>query len=404
MRRRELLLIAAAMMTTRPVRAQQKAMPVIGFLGVGVPGPFAPVVAAFRQGLKEAGWVEGQDVAIEYRWAELRYDRLPALAADLVGRKVDVIVTSGGISSAKAARDVTSTIPIVFAGADNPVGTGLVASLSRPGGNLTGFSVFAPDLMTKRLELLSELVPQARVFGLLVDPNNQNTQRVIADAEDAARAKGVQLDILKASSDSGINDAFENLASLHVDALIVNGFFSLREHIVQLAARYAAPAMYDWREWVEAGGLISYGARLATVYRLAGIYVGKILDGAKPADLPVQQPTTFELVVNHKTAGALGLTIPPLDPRPGRRDDRMRLAGAHLGLGTRPSSAMLAPCVAASASPPMSARSSWSSRSHRTGQRPTSRRAGTPRRLTCSRWSGTIGGLESAAWIFCAGV
>jgi len=313
MTRRELpLVLLAGMMGARGPHAQQKAMPVIGFLGVGVPGPFAPVVAAFHQGLKDAGWVEGQNVAIEYRWAELRYDRLPALAADLVGRKVDVIVTSGGISSTKAVKDLTSTIPIVFAGVDNPVGTGLVASLTRPGGNLTGFSVFAPDLMTKRLELLSELVPQARVFGLLVDPNNQNTQRVIADVQDAARAKRVQLNILNASNDSEMNDAFTNLAPLHVDALIVNGFFSSRQHIVPLAAHYAAPAMYDWRECVEAGGLVSYGARLATVYRLAGIYVGKILVGAKPADLPVQQPTTFELVVNHKTAGALGLTIPPL--------------------------------------------------------------------------------------------
>ena len=313
MTRRELpLVLLAGMMGARGPHAQQKAMPVIGFLGVGVPGPFAPVVAAFHQGLKDAGWVEGQNVAIEYRWAELRYDRLPALAADLVGRKVDVIVTSGGISSTKAVKDVTSTIPIVFAGVDNPVGTGLVASLTRPGGNLTGFSVFAPDLMTKRLELLSELVPQARVFGLLVDPNNQNTQRVIADVQDAARAKRVQLNILNASNDSEMNDAFTNLAPLHVDALIVNGFFSSRQHIVPLAAHYAAPAMYDWRECVEAGGLVSYGARLATVYRLAGIYAGKILDGAKPADLPVQQPTTFELVVNHKTTEALGLTIPPL--------------------------------------------------------------------------------------------
>ncbi len=313
MTRRELpLVLLAGMMGARGPHAQQKAMPVIGFLGVGVPGPFAPVVAAFHQGLKDAGWVEGQNVAIEYRWAELRYDRLPALAADLVDRKVDVIVTSGGISSTKAVKDLTSTIPIVFAGVDNPVGTGLVASLTRPGGNLTGFSVFAPDLMTKRLELLSELVPQARVFGLLVDPNNQNTQRVIADVQDAARAKRVQLNILNASNDSEMNDAFTNLAPLHVDALIVNGFFSSRQHIVPLAAHYAAPAMYDWRECVEAGGLVSYGARLATVYRLAGIYVGKILVGAKPADLPVQQPTTFELVVNHKTAGALGLTIPPL--------------------------------------------------------------------------------------------
>jgi putative tryptophan/tyrosine transport system substrate-binding protein len=314
MNRRELmLLLAGAMTAPRGLRAQQKAMPVIGFLGVGSPGPAAPYVAAFEQGLSEAGWVEGKTVAIEFRWAEARYDRLPALAADLVGRKVDVIAAFGGIPAAIAAKSATSTIAIVFSVGD-PVELGLVTSLARPGGNLAGVSTMAPELISKRLELISELVPRAGVIALLVNPNNSNTERIIGDMQEAAHTKGVQLRVLKAGSESEIDAAFASLVELHAGALVVGGdpfFESRREQLVALAARHAVPAIYQWLEFAVAGGLISYGASLTALYRQVGIYAGKILNGAKPANLPVQQPTTFELVVNLKTAKGLGLTVPP---------------------------------------------------------------------------------------------
>jgi putative ABC transport system substrate-binding protein len=313
MRRRELmLLLAGAMTAARGLRAQQKAMPVIGWLGSASAGWAAPFVAAFRQGLSEAGYVEGQNVAIEYRWAENHYDRLPALAADLVGRKVDVIV-AGTIPAALAAKSETSTIPVVFS-VGEPVEPGLAASLARPGGNLTGVSTMAPELTPKRLELLSELVPQARMIALLVNPNNSNTERIIKDMQEAARAKGVQLDVLKAGTESELDAAFATLVQLHAGALVVGGdpfFNSRREQLVALASRHGVPAIYQWREFAEAGGLISYGSSLTASLRDVGIYAGKILKGAKPADLPVQQPTVFELVVNLKTAKELGLTVPP---------------------------------------------------------------------------------------------
>jgi putative ABC transport system substrate-binding protein len=316
MRRRELitLLGGAAVAWPFAARAQQQAMPAIGFLSSLSAGPFAPLVAAFHQGLNETGYVEGQNLAIEYRSAEGRYDRLPALAADLVGRNVDLIVASGGTPSALAAKSATSTIPIVFTAVSDPVGAGLVASLARPGGNLTGFSVLASELTPKRLELLSELVPQARVIALLVNPTNPLTEPMIPDVQEAARAKGVQLAILKASTESEIDTAFASLVQLQAGAVVVgaDGFFdSRREQLVALASRHAIPASYEWREFVEAGGLISYGPSLAAVFRQVGVYAGRILKGAKPADLPVQQPTTFELVVNLRTAEALGLTVPP---------------------------------------------------------------------------------------------
>jgi putative tryptophan/tyrosine transport system substrate-binding protein len=315
--RREFLpLLAGAMTAARGVRAQPKAMPVIGFLrsaGEPEPGPAAPWMAAFRQGLGETGYVEGQNVAIEYRGAEGRYDRLPALAADLVGRNVDVIAT-GGTPAALAAKSATQTIPIVFAGVGDPVGSGLVAGLARPGGNLTGISEMTIDLMSKRLELLTEMVPQATVIALLVNPNIAITEGVITEVQAAARAKGVELPILKASSETEIDAAFGTLVQLHAGALVIgpDAFFSRRrEQLIALLLRDAVPAIYHLREFAAAGGLISYGASLTAVFRQAGVYTGRILKGQKPADLPVQQPTTFELVVNLNTAKALGLTVPP---------------------------------------------------------------------------------------------
>ena len=314
MRRRDLITFLAGGITTWPLaaHAQQKAMPVIGFLSSLSPGPSAPFTAAFLEGLSETGYVDGKNVAIEYRWAEENYDRLPALAADLVGDKVDVIVTVGGGVVALAAKNATSTIPIVFSGGD-PVALGLVASFARPGGNLTGFSILTGELSPKRLALLSELVPQAKVIALLVNPNSPIAKRIIGDVQEAARAKGVQLSVLNASTEGEIAAAFAAPVQLQAGALVVGNdpfFNNRREHLVALASRHAVPAIYEWREFAVAGGLISYGTSLTSVYRQHGGYTGKILKGAKPADLPVQQPTTFELVVNLKTAAALGLTVP----------------------------------------------------------------------------------------------
>ncbi len=313
MRRRELLLLLGGAMTAaRALRAQQKAMPVIGVLSSDSPVAAAPNAAALRQGLSETGYVEGQNLAIEYRWAEGHYDRLPAMAADLVGRKVDLIVT-GGPPATRAVKGATSTIPIVLTGGD-PVAEGLVASLARPGGNLTGFTFMVTELMPKRFELISELVPQTRVIALLVNPNSPSTEATIRDVQEAARATGVQLEIVKAGAEGEFETAFASLVQQHAGALVVGAdplFASGREQLVALAARHGVPTIYQWREFAAAGGLISYGPSLTAAYRKVGIYAGRILKGAKPADLPVQQPTTFELVVNLKTANALGLTVPP---------------------------------------------------------------------------------------------
>jgi putative tryptophan/tyrosine transport system substrate-binding protein len=312
MRRRDfiILLAGAALAWPLAVRAQQKAMPVIGFLSPGsLEGQGLLNLAAFRQGLSEAGYVEGQNLAIEYRKAEGRYDRLPALAADLVDRKVDLIVTIGQVT-ARAAKSATSTIPIVFMGVGDPVAAGLVASLARPGGNATGFSNMFLELMPKRLELLCELVPEARVIALLV--NSAESQ--IRILQEAARAKEVQLAILNAGTEGEIDAAFASLVELHAGALFVGGdpfFAGRREQFVALASRHAVPASYMWRDFAEAGGLISYGVNNIAVFRQVGSHAGRILKGAKPADLPVQQPTNFDLVVNLKTAEALGLTVPP---------------------------------------------------------------------------------------------
>jgi putative tryptophan/tyrosine transport system substrate-binding protein len=319
MRRREfstLLGGAATASTVWPslLSAQQKVMPVIGFLNNGVPLLYSQYMVALRQALSDTGFVEGQNVAIEYRWAEDRYDRLPALAADVVSRKVDVIVASGGIHTVRAAKNATSTIPIVFESGGDPVEDGLVASLSRPGGNLTGITFLTTQLIPKRLELLRELVPQAGAIALLMNPNNANIEREMRDVQEAARPSGVGLLVLKAGSESEIAAAFAYLIQRQAGALVVeaDAFFARqRDQLVALAARHAVPSIYWFPEFARAGGLISYGPSLTVVYRQIGIYVGRILKGAKPADLPVVQPTTFELVINLKTAKALGLTISP---------------------------------------------------------------------------------------------
>jgi putative tryptophan/tyrosine transport system substrate-binding protein len=314
MQRRELMLLLGGTAITWPLaaRAQQKAMPVIGYLGSGSAGPLSRSRAAFRQGLSETGYVEGQNVAFESRWADGHYDRLPALAADLVGRNVDLIA-AWGTPSTRAAKSATSKIPIVFVSGDDPVATGLVAALARPGGNVTGVSFLFVEMHPKRLELLCELVPQARVIALLMNPNLSGVERTIRDVEEAARGKGVQLPIVKAGSDGEIDAAFATFVQLQAGALIVGSdpFFNSRpEQLVALASRYAVPAIYFAREFAEAGGLISYGASIPAASRQVGIFAGRILKGAKPADLPVEQPTTFELVINLKTAKALGLTVP----------------------------------------------------------------------------------------------
>jgi len=313
LRRSFITLLACAAGSPIAGRAQHKAMPVIGFLSARSVGTSAALVAAFREGLSETGYFESQNVAIEYRWAEGRYDRLPALAADLVDRKVDLIATSGGPPSAQAAKRATSTIPIIFVLGTDPVELGLVASLARPGGNLTGFSMRMTELNAKRLELLSELVLHASVIALLVNSNYPGAEGIMREVQEAARATGVQILNLNARSEGEIDAAFTTLVQRHADALVVgnDSFFDSRiEQFVALAGRHAVPTIYDQREFPDSGGLVSYGTSLKDIYRQLGIYAGRILKGEKPADLPVQQPTTFELVINLKTAKALGLTVP----------------------------------------------------------------------------------------------
>jgi putative tryptophan/tyrosine transport system substrate-binding protein len=317
MRRRDFVtLLCGTAAAAWPVAgsAQQAVKRVIGFLSLSSPGPHAPFVAAFNQGLREVGFIEGQNLAIEYRWAEGQFDRLPALAADLARGKVDVIAAVSGEVSIRAAMSANSAIPVVFIAGGDPVESGLVTSLARPGGNITGFSMISFELMSKRLELLSELVPQIRVVALLVNPNYHSANGgMIPLVQRAASAKGMQLHIVKASKEDDFEPAFASLVQQKVNALVVGTdpfFTSRREQIVALASRYAVPAIYEWQEFVAAGGLISYGTSLTTLYREVGIYVGKVLKGTKPADLPIQQPTNFELVINLKAAKALGLTVP----------------------------------------------------------------------------------------------
>ena len=294
-------------------RAQKSATPVIGFLSSASPAQWTSFVAAFRQGLNEGGYIESKNVAIEFRWAEGHYDRLPALAADLVRRQVAVVVASGGTGPALAAKAATSTIPIVYTGVADPVGTGLVASLGRPGGNVTGVSMFALELDAKRTELLHELVPKATVIALLVNPEVRSAESNVRAVQEAARSLALPVHVLRARTEQEIDAAFATLVRLRAGALVVAPsplFGNRREQLVGLAARYAVPTVFDLREFVAAGGLMSYGPSLFEIYRQAGIYTGKILNGAKPAELPVLQPTKFELVINTRTAKALGLTIP----------------------------------------------------------------------------------------------
>ena len=288
-------------------------MPVIGYLSGGAPGP---TLAAFYQGLGDAGYVEGQNVALDYRWAMGQFDRLPAMAADLVGRKVDVIVTIGGTDATRAAKAASQTIPIVFGNASDPVADGLVTSLARPEGNLTGVTLFGTELFSKRLELLRELVPPSTAIAVLIDPNAATIARSMRVMQEAEHARGIALRLLKAITESEIETAFATFVQQqdgrsNACALVVGfyvSFLNLREQIVALAARHGIPAIYPFRA---AGGLISYAANSAAAFRTVGSYTGKILKGLKPADLPVLQPTTLELVVNLKTAKALGITIPP---------------------------------------------------------------------------------------------
>jgi putative ABC transport system substrate-binding protein len=316
LKRREVItLLGGATAWPLAARAQQAAMPVIGFLDSRPPDEMANRLGAFRRGLKEAGYVEGENVAIEYRWAENRIDRLPELAAELVRRQVNVMVTTGGNPPALAAKAATTTIPIVFLVGQDPVGLGLVASLARPSGNLTGINLFANELEAKRLELLHELVPKAARVAVLVNPADvPNTEATLRDVGTAARAIGLQIQVLNAGTSREIDAAFETIDRDRPDALFIaaSAFLNIRRiQLVQLAAFHRLPASYALRESVEAGGLMSYGPSIGDAYRLGATYAGRILKGAKPADLPVAQASKFELMINHQTARMLGLTVPP---------------------------------------------------------------------------------------------
>jgi putative tryptophan/tyrosine transport system substrate-binding protein len=315
MQRREFITLLGGAAATWPLvaRAQQPVMPVIGFMSSRSADDSARVVTAFRQGLAEAGYVEGNNLAIEYRWADGNYDRLPAFAAELVRRPVAVLATVGGAQSPHAAKAATTTIPIVFGIGEDPVTEGLVPNLNRPGENITGATFSTSLLAAKRLGLLRDLVPAAEVIALLVDQNSSQGQKQKQDVEAATRAVAQRLVILNGGTDEEIDASFASLAQQKVGALLIGSgpfFDPRREQLIGLSARYAVPAIYQYREFVLSGGLMSYGASITDMYRQVGAYVGRVLKGDKPADLPVVQPTKFEFVINLKTAKALGLTIP----------------------------------------------------------------------------------------------
>ena len=314
--RRELFLtLGGAAAWPLAARAQQPAMPVIGYLSTRSPDESPHMVAAFHRGLAENGYAEGRNVTVEYRWALGQYDRLPALAAELARRPVTLLAATGGDPAARAAKAATATIPVVATFTDDPVASGLIASLNRPGGNVTGISNLASTLEAKRLGLLRELVPQAATVGVLLNPNWPAAANQLRDLQEAARAIGLQLHVLRASTDREVETAFESVVQHRLSALAVasDAFFnSRRDRLAALAARHAVPTMYSFRDYALAGGLISYGIDLSDVYRHIGVYAGRILKGAKPGDLPVVQPTKFELVINLKTAKALGLALPLL--------------------------------------------------------------------------------------------
>jgi ABC-type uncharacterized transport system substrate-binding protein len=314
MKRRQFLTLLGGAAAAWPfaARVQQMAMPVVGFLSPGFPEPSSFLVTAFREGLKEASYVEGQNVTIEYRWAKGQYDQLQSLAADFVRRQVEVIAATGGTISAQAAKAATATIPIVFNVGDDPIKSGLIVSFNRPGGNLTGVNTQSPALEPKRLGLLRELVPQAAIVAVLLNPTNPDADLQSRDLQVAATAIGQQLRIFNASSEGDLDAAFAALVQQRADALLVGNdvfFTNRREQIVALAARHAVPTIYAFRQFAESGGLMSYSTNLVEVYRQVGLYVGRILKGEKPADLPVVQPTKFELVINLKTAKTLGIKI-----------------------------------------------------------------------------------------------
>jgi putative tryptophan/tyrosine transport system substrate-binding protein len=321
MRRREFIAFVGctAAAWPLPTRAEQSTVPLIGFLNAASPQPFANYVAGFRAGLKETGYVDGRNVAIEFRWAEGHYDRLPEMAADLVRRKVVVLAATGGAPSITAAKAATTTIPIVFTIGSDPVQLGFVSSLSRPGGNITGVNLFVTAMESKRLGLLRALIPGVQLIAVLLNPNRQNYARQNyarqkTDVEEAAHAIDQQIHFLSASNESEIDAAFATAAELRAGAMLVAGdpfFNSQRDKIIALAARHAIPAIYEQREHALAGGLMSYGTNLSEGYRQAGVYAGRILKGEKPGDLPVVQSSKFEFIINLKTAKALGIEVPP---------------------------------------------------------------------------------------------
>jgi putative ABC transport system substrate-binding protein len=314
MKRREFITLLGSAATAWPLAARaQQTRPVIGYLSAGSPGPFAAYLSAFRQGLKDGGYIDDQNVVIEYRWAEGQYDRLPMLAADLVNRQVAVIAATGGLNAAHAAKAATSTIPIVFVTGGDPVRQGLVASLNRPGGNATGANFFIADMESKRFEILRELIPTAPLIAVLLNPINATFDVQLKDVQDAARALAQSIEIFKASSEADIHAAFATLARLKAKALLVvaDPFFNnRREQIVTLAAHHSIPAIYELRDYVRVGGLMSYGTSISDAYRQVGIYASRILKGEKSSELPVVQSTKFEFVINLKTAKALGLNVP----------------------------------------------------------------------------------------------